>query len=61
MNLWNKFKFLLLQWLLDDICERSECEECWLYRKSEVCGAPCFTCAEGDIFHQSRKAWKLEE
>ena len=61
MKLWNRIKFTLLQWLLDDICERSECEKCRLYHEDIVCGARCFSCVEGDIFHQACKAWEMED
>ena len=59
-----RIKYKLLKWLLDDICIKSECGECLLYRACEIeClkNTVFFECLENDVFKQARKVWGLEE
>lgn len=67
MKLWRKFKYFLLQWLLDDICGRYVmCSECPC--DQEKC-LDCYdcpvtlleTCAMAAVTHAAEKAWELEE
>lgn len=66
MKLWRRFKFFLLQWLLDDICAgRTMCAEC--PANQEICGE-CFycpvtklhTCATNAVVNAAVKSWKLK-
>lgn len=65
MKLWNRFKYLLLKWLLDDICCKSGkwCEMCHMNRREHVYrnGTSTCVCSENFVFKQARKVWKLEE
>lgn len=56
-----RIKYQLLRWLLDDICEKSECNKCILHGMAEIAGIKCTSCEEGDVFYQARKVWDLEE
>jgi hypothetical protein len=50
----------LLKWLLDDICVKSECNDCHLGSEIEIAGYVGTACEEEDIFMQARKVWGLE-
>lgn len=55
MKLWNKFKYALLKWLLNDICEKSgKCAMCYMNMGHDQCG-------ENSVFKQARMIWRLEE
>lgn len=55
MKLWRKFKYALLKWLLNDICEKSgKCAMCYINMGHCQCG-------ENSIFKQARMIWRLEE
>lgn len=59
--MFRKFKYRLLRWLLDDICEKSKCDTCALSYEIEVGGYKGNACREGDVFYQARNAWDLWE
>lgn len=59
MNMWNRFKYRLLRWLMDDICEQGDCNNCWLYNKTNFAGTDCYACHQGDVFRQARKVWGI--
>ena len=56
-----RFKYLLLRWLLGDICLKSDCSSCMLSHEIEIGGYRGPGCMENDVFYQARKVWKLEE
>lgn len=56
-----RIKYLLLRWLLGDICKKSDCDNCILSHEIEICGYRGKACEEGDVFYQARKVWGLEE
>lgn len=54
MKLWNRIKYELLKWLLNDICRKSgECKMCYMSWDH--------MCAENFVFKQARVIWGLEE
>ena len=66
MKLWRKFKFFLLQWLLDDICaghmmcsecpaNQETCEECFYCPVTKI-----HTCATNAMVDAAEKAWGLK-
>lgn len=62
--MFNYIKYRLLQWLLDDICERSgifvsDCDRCDISLRNDK-GA-CCSCGMNGVYKQARKVWKLEE
>lgn len=61
MKLWNRIKYKLLKWLLDDICVSSEYERCCLGSEINIDGYVGCACGEEDVFIQARKAWGMEE
>lgn len=60
MKLWNRFKFLLLRWLLDDICIKSDCENCIMRIRIRVADYEGWGCEEQDVLYQARKVWRIE-
>lgn len=54
MKLWNRIKYRLLCWLLNDICKGSDCDTCVLDWRE------CFVSSKSDIYVQARKAWRIE-
>lgn len=60
MNLWNRIKFLLLRWLLDDICCKSDCENCIMRTLVRVDDYEGWGCEEQDVFYQASKVWRIE-
>lgn len=68
MRFWNRIKYHLLHWLLDDICEKSgefdericarSCEGCELNYPSENNGI-LSPCGMGDVLKQALRAWRL--
>lgn len=57
-KLWNRFKYWLLCQLLNDICNKSECEVCHLDKRN----LPAWQwspCMQADFFTQARKAWGI--
>lgn len=66
MNLWNRIKYHLLHWLLDDICEKSGefdertcargCKGCELNKPCEISDfiSPC---TMHDIYVQAYRVW----
>lgn len=60
----NRIKYWLLRWLLNDICQRSDCESCGLAGIGGYCspdGEPWNVCFENDVFVQARKVWRIGE
>lgn len=65
MNLWNRFKFELLRWLLGDICCKSDCENCIMRTPVVIRGIEQdidlgMGCEEQYVFYQARKVWRIE-
>ena len=62
MKLWNRFKYLLLRWLLDDICRKSDCENCIMRTRVRIdsCDYKGWGCEEQDIFYQALRVWRIE-
>ena len=56
-----RIKYLLLRWLLGDICIKSNCDSCILSHEIEVAGYRGKACEEGDVFYQAKKLWRLEK
>jgi hypothetical protein len=50
--MFERLKYELLVWLLNEICERSECKHCRLCRNGG--------CYMGDTYGQARRVWGLE-
>lgn len=61
MKLWSRIKYTLLKWLLDDICFKSECEDCHFSYDTNFCGTVCHSCLEANVFVQASKVWGLED
>lgn len=60
MKLWNRIKYELFGWLLDDICRKSDCADCTYGRTICIHGHPMEECVENDLYVQARKVWKIE-
>ena len=58
MKLWNRFKYMLLKWLLGDICNKSECTTCKIDERNTPMRRWC-PCMENYIFKQAREVWDL--
>ena len=56
-----RVKFVLLKWLLNDICINSTCKDCMLSSEIKIGGYTGMACGEEDIFIQARKVWGLEK
>jgi len=54
---WNRIKYELLWWLLDDLCDKSKCGDCAMERPAE--GKLFYPCVENEVFVQARKVWGL--
>lgn len=60
MNLWNRFKYRLLVWLLGDVCCKSDCDKCLLTTRVVIGDYEGPGCGEEDILYQAREAWRIE-
>lgn len=50
----NKLKFMLLQWLLDDICRKSDdCKTCRINYDADG-----ILCEGSDVMAQARRVWR---
>ena len=54
-----RIKYRLLRWLLDDVCKKVNCEECFLNHEINVDGYKCSACYHYDIRRLARKAWNV--
>lgn len=55
--MFNRIKYKLLCWLLNDICRRTEdCDRCKFNRG----GCKIEECAQADAFGQALRVWNLE-
>lgn len=60
-NFINRIKFKLLNWLLEDICQRcASCEICSLGTESDVMDG-MYECISDDIRAQAKKTWEVEQ
>lgn len=50
-----KIKYLILRWLLDNVCENSSCRTCLLERHGR------YECYIDKVMKQARKAWGIKE
>lgn len=58
LNLRGYIKYRLLRWLLNNLCEKSDCSDCKLSHtddRDDIC-----PCSENAIFVQARKVWDIE-
>lgn len=51
----NRIKYRLLIYLLNDICERSECDIC----DFDMSSVTPYSCHQNRVFVQARKVWGL--
>lgn len=54
-----RIKYLLLRWLLDDICKRIECKDCFLCHEINVDGYKGSACYQDDIRRLARRVWRM--
>lgn len=54
-----RIKYRLLEWLLNDICIKSDCEKCDMTEEIDIDGYKGGACMEMDVFRQARKVWGL--
>jgi hypothetical protein len=54
-----RFKYLLLRWLLNDICRKSDCSTCPLDGRNVPPIRWC-PCAENEIYRAARLVWEIE-
>lgn len=54
-----RIKYRLLRWLLDDICIKSDCKDCYMYHEINIDGYLGCACRQDDILRLARRAWNM--
>lgn len=54
-----RIKYSLFRLLLDDICKRIECKDCFLNHEINFEGYKCSACYQDDIRRLARRVWNV--